>query len=44
MTRRRLQRLAMEWTVALTNRDIPAEYIACRQVSTPDLAIFAFAH
>lgn len=25
MTRRRLQRLAMEWTVALTNRDIPAE-------------------
>jgi Domain of unknown function (DUF4166) len=25
MTRRRLQRLAMEWTVALTSRDIPAE-------------------
>ena len=25
MTRRRLQRLAMEWTVALTNSDIPAE-------------------
>jgi Domain of unknown function (DUF4166) len=25
MTRRRLQRLAMEWTVALANRDIPPE-------------------
>jgi len=25
MTRRRLQRLTMEWTVALTSRDIPAE-------------------
>jgi hypothetical protein len=25
MTRRRLQRLTMEWTVALTSRDIPVE-------------------